>query len=66
MSEIFSLENQEWKIFLANFYIMAKKQNPTIKLDAVYPIAQRKYIMNKKNTSLHLNLIANPKKLNNK
>jgi len=62
---LFSLENQEWKIFLAKFYMCAKQRNPHVDLEHVYPIAQRKYIMNKKTTGLHLNLMANPKKLLN-
>jgi hypothetical protein len=61
-SALFSLDNHEWKIFLAKFYTYAKQQDPNINLDQIYPIAQRKYLMDKRNSGLHLNLIANPKK----
>lgn len=60
---LFSLENQEWKIFLAKFYTYAKQRDPNVNLDQIYPIAQRRYLMDKKTSGLHLNLIANPKKL---
>lgn len=60
---MFSLENLEWKQFITDFYTASKEKNPNITLEQVYPIAQRKFIMNKKNTDIFLGLIANPQKI---
>lgn len=62
-NNMFTLDNPEWKAFLTHFYGTLREKNPSITLEQIYPIAQRKFLMNQKNTGLHLNLMANPKKI---
>lgn len=53
----------EWKQYLANFYMRAKLKNPSITLADVYNVAERRYNSKNKRSDFYLDLIANKVKL---